>query len=188
LWWGRSWSGEACPPAAPARARESRAEAELRYQALNVFQRHCLKRQRDAAQGACGKAIYETLHENGDLHSYILGPARRGSRLIVDELADIDRKAYQSNAVDVGPLRMYAEKSGVQFQFVAARLAGRTFQVSNERIVLHLQHTDIPLEPNLAGSHSPIMLLREGDSSCDNEEYCLRSNLCRKAVSRRQYR
>jgi hypothetical protein len=104
-----------------------------------------------------GKAIYETLGENGDLNSYNMTPVDSSSQLVVDDLGDIDRRAHRSNAVDIGPLRMYAENSGLRFQFITARLGGRAFENNGDRISFNIRHTDVPLEPNRAGYYGILL-------------------------------
>jgi hypothetical protein len=104
-----------------------------------------------------GKAIYETLDQNGELHSHILTPGRHESRLVADEISDIDRRTFRARSVDIGPLRMYAEQSGIGYQFISARLTGNAFNRSADRISVNINHSEIPLSPGTAGYYGLLL-------------------------------
>ena len=104
-----------------------------------------------------GKAIYETLSENGDIHSYYITPVNPHSRLIVDELEEIDRLTHRSKTVDLGPLRMYAERSGLRFQSIPARLSGSSFRKTEEQISFERRYKNVPLEPNHSGYYGILL-------------------------------
>jgi len=97
-----------------------------------------------------GIATFETLNESGDLNSYIMAPSEEGSRLITDNIGDVD-STFTRSSVDVGPLRVYADEKGIAFRYISSRLGGNVFIVDGDRIRLNLEHQDVPLEPNRAG-------------------------------------
>lgn len=103
-----------------------------------------------------GIAFFETLDEQGTLNSYIMTPGRGGSRLIADELRNLDRRA-QHEGVDVGPLRLYAEQEGIGFRYISARMSGRSFERIGDRITIDLEHRDVPLSPNHAGYYGILL-------------------------------
>ena len=61
-----------------------------------------------------------------------MSPTRDGDVLIVDALKDVNRTV--SGAVDVGSLRVYADRNGIRFRFVASRMRGQAFQKGGDRL------------------------------------------------------
>lgn len=103
-----------------------------------------------------GIAIFETLSSDGVLNSYIMSPSRKGASLIVDNFSDIDRQ-FSNSSVDVGPLRVYADRAGIGFRHIFSKLGGRSFDTNGNEIRLDLEHTDVPLEPNHAGYYGLLL-------------------------------
>jgi TIR domain len=102
-----------------------------------------------------GLATYETLDERGELKSYIMSPAREGEILVADDLKDVDRSI--SAAVDVGPLRVYADRNGIRFRFVASHMGGEAFRKQGDRLTAIIRHTEVPLPPNHAGYYGLLL-------------------------------
>jgi len=104
-----------------------------------------------------GLATFETLDETGQLNSYIMVPSEHGSRLIVDNVRDLDRKFVRSS-VDVGPLRVYADRKGIAFRYISSKLGGGAFSALGGReIRLSLEHRDVPVEPNHSGYYGILL-------------------------------
>jgi len=97
-----------------------------------------------------GQVIYETLNENGELTSYIMTPSYGSERLIVDTIDDVNRHLVR-DAVDIGPLRIYAQKKGIGFNLITSNLGGQAFNRFGNSIELNLKHSNIPIKPNNAG-------------------------------------
>lgn len=103
-----------------------------------------------------GTAIYETLDEHGTLNSYFMAPAGARSVLIADSMRDV-APGPDSAAVDVGPLRLYADREGIGFKFLTSRLGGRAFRRAKGTLSIELGHQGIPIPQNSAGYYGILL-------------------------------
>jgi hypothetical protein len=104
-----------------------------------------------------GLATFETLDETGQLNSYTMAPTDSGSRLIVDNVRDVDRR-FSRSSIDVGPLRVYADQKGIGFRYISSKLGGSAFSTNGgDGIQLSLEHRDVPVEPNRSGYYGLLL-------------------------------
>jgi hypothetical protein len=102
-----------------------------------------------------GLAIYETLDEDGELKSDIMSPPEPDEVLVVDDRRDVNRSV--SAAIDVGPLRIYADRNGISFRFVASRMGGQAFQKRGDSLSVSLAHSEVPLPPSRCGYYGLLL-------------------------------
>jgi TIR domain len=102
-----------------------------------------------------GMCIYESLSSIGRLDSIIITPSKESPILVTDWLSDVGPNL--AHDVDIGPLRFYTTKGGLEVRTAASRIAPPAFQEVDDTLSFELHHNHWPLRQSHAGKYILLM-------------------------------